>query len=208
MLTITSLIGTGLRLRLSTSIYTAYLITQESQSNDRISIVFSRRLVEYRGTRLFADAISEILNEYPKVSVTIAGKGPDEKYMRAKLAGFTNVEFTSYDPDDSIDFHSKHDIAVVPTVNHEGTSLALLEAMASGCAVIASNVGGMSNIIIDGYNGLLINPVQSELVEALEKLITDASLRKYLSGKAYETVKFGFSYEKWRNKWLKLIEMR
>ena len=80
--------------------------------------------------------------------------------------------------------------------------------MASGCAVIASNVGGMSNIIIDGYNGLLINPVQTELVEALEKLIKDASLRKYLSEKAYETVKSGFSYEKWRNKWLKLIEMR
>ena len=47
--------------------------TPAVRNNDRISIVFSRRLVEYRGTRLFADAISEILNEYPKVSVTIAG---------------------------------------------------------------------------------------------------------------------------------------
>ena len=179
-----------------------------ARDNSKISIVFSRRLVEYRGTRLFADSIAEILRKHQNIRITIAGKGPDEKYMRDKLAPFQNVEFTSYSPDDSIDFHSMHDIAVVPTVNHEGTSLALLEAMASGCAVIASNVGGMSNIVIDGYNGLLINPVQAELVEAIEKLITDEALRKYLADKAYETVKAGFSYEKWRSKWLKLIEVK
>ncbi|MBQ7155339.1 MAG: glycosyltransferase [Synergistaceae bacterium] len=178
---------------------------QRSRDGKNISVVFSRRLVEYRGTRLFADTMGKILGRHPDVKVTVAGKGPDEQYMRGKLGKFPNVEFTSYDAKDSIEFHSRHDIAVVPTVNHEGTSLALLEAMASGCAVIASNVGGMSNIIIDGYNGLLINPLQSELEDAVELLIGDAGLRRTLAAKGYETVKEGFSFGKWREKWLKLI---
>ncbi|WP_420491566.1 glycosyltransferase [Neobacillus drentensis] len=50
----------------------------------------------------------------------------------------------------------------------EGTSLSLLEAMAAKCAEIATNVGGMTNIILDNYNGLIINPDESELYLALE----------------------------------------
>ena len=179
--------------------------TPAVRDDKNLSVVFSRRLVEYRGSRLFADSMAEILKKYPNLRVTVAGKGPEEQYMRSKLESFPHVEFTSYDAEDSIKFHSNHHIAVVPTINHEGTSLSLLEAMASGCAVVASNIGGMSNIIIDSYNGLLINPLQSELVDAIEQLITNSSLRKYLADKAYETVKAGFSFEKWRDKWLKLI---
>lgn len=175
------------------------------RESDKLSIVFARRLVQYRGTRLFADTIAETLSRHPEISITVAGKGSDEEYMRGKLSAFPQVNFTSYSSQDSVNFHSNYDIAVVPTINHEGTSLALLEAMSAGCAVIASNVGGMSNIIIDGYNGLLINPVQAELSEALDRLINDNALRKYLAGKAHETVKAGFSFDIWQGKWLKLI---
>lgn len=171
-----------------------------------ISIVFARRLVYYRGTRLFADASANILKKYPNISITVAGKGSDESHMREKLGGFPNVNFTSYSAEDSVNFHSKYNIAVLPTIIHEGTSLSLLEAMSAGCAVVSSNVGGLSNIIIDGYNGLMINPVQSELEEALERLITSPELRQKLSDNAYQTVKEGFSYEKWRKRWLKVID--
>ncbi len=174
-----------------------------------ISIVFARRLVHYRGTRLFADSAASILKKYPDITITIAGIGPDEEYMRAKLGQFPNVTFTSYSAEDSVDFHKPFTIAVVPTVKHEGTSLAMLEAMSAGCAAISSNIGGLSNIIIDGYNGLMINPVQAELEEALEKLITSPELRHKLSENAYSTVKEGFSFAKWSEKWLKVIaEMR
>ena len=170
-----------------------------------ISIVFARRLVQYRGTRLFADTAANILKKYPDVSITIAGKGPDEDYMRGKLEHFPNVTFTSYRAEDSVDFHKPFDIAVVPTVKHEGTSLALLEAMSAGCAPVSSNIGGLSNILIDGYNGLMINPEQAELEAALEKLITSPELRHKLSENAYNTVKEGFSFSKWSARWLKVI---
>ena len=178
-------------------------ITRKDTRN--ISIVFARRLVQYRGTRLFADSAANILKKYPDVSITIAGKGPDEDYMRAKLGHFPNVTFTSYSAEDSVDFHKRFSIAAVPTVKHEGTSLALLEAMSAGCAPVSSNIGGLSNILIDGYNGLMINPEQAELEAALEKLITSPELRHKLSENAYNTVKEGFSFSKWSERWLKVI---
>lgn len=159
-----------------------------------------------RGTRLFADAAANILRKYPSVSIIIAGTGPDEGYMRGKLEEFPNVTFTSYSAENSVKFHSKYDIAVVPTVKHEAISLSLLEAMAAGCAVISTNIGGITNAIIDGYNGLMISPIQSELEEAMEKLITSQELRDKLSDNAYQTVKEGFSYAKWSEKWLKVID--
>lgn len=176
------------------------------KDNEKISIVFARRLVEYRGTKLFTNSIKELLKKYENIDVTIAGTGPDEQWMRDNLKEFNNVHFTTFESKNSIEFHSKFDIAVVPTIGSEGTSLSLLEAMAASCTVIGTNVGGITNIIIDGYNGLIINPKEEELINALEMLIKNKELRKKLSQNSYQIVKDSFSYESWCEKWLNIIE--
>lgn len=171
-----------------------------------VHIIFARRLQQYRGTRLFTEVIVHILNKYPQVNVTVAGTGPDEKYMRDRLEWFPQVDFITYNSRDSIKIHENKDIAVVPTLGSEGTSLSLLEAMAAGCAPIATNVGGMTNILLDGYNGLLINPESSELYEALEALICDRELRINIATNAYITAKQSFDIHKWKEKWRKVID--
>ncbi len=173
--------------------------------NDNIHIIFARRLVEYRGTKIFTDAIKKILIKYHNINVCIAGDGPDEDYMKKELCTFKNVLFTTYSSQESVRFHSKFDIAVIPTLGSEGTSLSLLEAMAAGCSVIATYVGGISNIILDQYNGLIIEPNSDSLYHALEKLINDKELRTSISGNAYKTVKTSFSLKKWEEKWKLLI---
>jgi glycosyltransferase involved in cell wall biosynthesis len=173
---------------------------------DRINIMFARRFEIYRGTRLFANAISRVLSEHDNVYVTVAGSGPDEKYIKDKLSVFAErVTFTKYTSDESLAIHADKHIAVVPTVGSEGTSLSLLEAMSAQCAVVCTNVGGMTNIVIDGYNGLMISPKENELYEAITKLINDEALRVRLSERAYETVQEGFSYEKWKESWKKVL---
>lgn len=177
--------------------------------NDCVNIVFARRMFWYRGTRVFADAIQRILEKYPNVHVTIAGEGPDEPFMRDALSKFENVVFTSFVAEESLNFHSDKHIAVVPTVGSEGTSLSLLEAMSAQCAVVASNVGGMTNIILDGYNGLLVAAGDSEqLYLALDRLVHNNELRNRLSQAAYETVKLSFSYEKWAQKWKEVLKLK
>lgn len=171
-----------------------------------LSIIFARRLVEYRGTRIFTNAIKIVKKMHPDVNVTIAGEGPEKEWMQQQLQNLEGVTFTSYEPDESLSIHQRHDIAVVPTRGSEGTSLSLLEAMAAGCAVIATNVGGMTNIIIDEFNGLMISPDSDELAAALLKLIENEGLRNKLSFQARKTVTESFSYEKWRERWIKVIQ--
>lgn len=175
------------------------------KEEDHTAIIFARRFVTYRGTKLFTNVIKNVVQKYPYVKVTIAGRGPDEQWMRDELKEYPQIEFTEFESKNSVEFHTKFDIAVVPTLGSEGTSLSLLEAMAAGCAVIATNIGGMTNIILDGYNGLLINPEQKYLEEAICDLIENKDKRNKLAENAYMTVKEAFSYEKWSKKWIWVI---
>lgn len=178
----------------------------EPKRNNNPRIIFARRLVEYRGTRIFTYAIQKVLKIYPEIEVTVAGEGPEEPWMKEQLNQYKNVQFIRYNAEESLTVHQRHDIAVVPTRGSEGTSLSLLEAMAAGCAVIATNVGGMTNIILDGYNGVMISPNVKELTEALLRLIEDVNRRSRIAQKGRETVAASFSYDKWKTKWLQVIE--
>lgn len=181
------------------------IIPKRDEVHDNISIIFARRFYNYRGTRIFANAIERIVKEHDDVSVTVAGDGEDKEWLLNKLGDYKNITFSKYSSEESLEIHRKHDIAVVPTLGSEGTSLSLLEAMSAGCAVICSNVGGMTNIILDDHNGLMIEPNEEELYQALKKLIIDKETREKISKNAYITVTDSFSYEKWAQKWRKII---
>lgn len=172
---------------------------------DELSLIFARRLIPYRGTRLFCEAVSEVLDRHPELRVTIAGEGPDEQWMRDRLGQYNQVRFCVYAPEDSLRIHARHDIAVIPTLGSEGTSLSLLEAMAAGCAVIATQIGGMTNIVLDRYNGLLIPPEREAVCAAIEELVCDDALRRRLAEKARETVETSFSRKRWANQWIQMI---
>ncbi len=171
-----------------------------------IRIIFARRLETYRGTTLFANVMSRILAEYDNVDVTVAGTGPAEASMRRVLEPFSDrVTFTSYQAEDSFKIHADKHIAVVPTVGSEGTSLSLLEAMAAGCATVCTNVGGMTNIVLDGYNGLMISPREEDLYKAVKTLIDNEDLRRSLADNGYAVAASAFSLERWQEKWHDVI---
>lgn len=178
----------------------------EKSLKDKVRIVFSRRFVQIRGTRLFAPVAKRLLDKYFDIEIVLAGGGPDEDFLKNYIGNNSRVQYISYSSDESIEFHRQFDIAVVPTIYSEGTSLSLLEAMSAQCAVVCTNVGGMTNIILDEYNGLMITPDENELYDALVRLIEDYELRKQLSQRAYETVKTSFSLQKWQKEWTKVIK--
>ena len=186
--------------------FTAIPSTLSQKNGETLQIIFARRFFIHRGTRLFANVMERILKERDNIQITIAGTGPDADYLHAKLDQFGQVQFITFDSKDSLGIHQDKDIAVVPTIGSEGTSLSLLEAMASGCAVICTNVGGMTNIVLDGYNGLMISPDEENLYKALNRLIDDHILRTMLQSNAYATVKSTFSLENWQMRWMDLIE--
>lgn len=164
--------------------FTAIPKCQIKPENGAVKIIFARRLVNYRGTRLFGVVAKRLSQEYgERVDITIAGEGPDKVWMEEKLNGCENVHFITYTSEESLTIHADKHIAVVPTTGSEGTSLSLLEAMSAHCAVVCTNVGGMTNIVLDHYNGLMINPEEGELYDALTTLIRDKAIRNQLADK-------------------------
>ena len=96
------------------------------------------------------------------------------------------------------------DIAVIPTLAAEGTSLSCLEALASGCAVVSTNVGGLVDLIQDRANGLLVEPEAAAIAAAINRLITDPDLRGELQRAGVESAA-RFSLEVWESRWRALL---
>lgn len=184
----------------------AHIAEHVDKPADCVNIIFARRFQTYRGTRVFAEAIKQILHEYNHVNVTIAGWGADKEWLVNNLGNEERVMFTEYNSSESIAIHKDKHIAVVPTTGSEGTSLSLLEAMSAQCAVVASDVGGMTNIVIDGHNGLLVPAGDvHQLYMAIKRLIDYPIERERLAMCGYSTVKDSFSFEKWENGWKDVI---
>lgn len=178
-----------------------------SRSPEVKKIVFARRFYDYRGALLFARVVKRLLDEGAGIDVTFAGDGPCQKEMEGILLNCKNIHFTSYNTVDSVRFHSGFDIAVVPTIFSEGTSLSLCEAMAAGCFPIGTYVGGVSNILIDHYNGLLCAPTEQSLYDSVkEALGMDADTFESIVSRAYETATTAFSLSMWKDKWKKVME--
>ena len=197
----------SMKLKVITNFTEVPSINVSKHDDHLIRIIFARRLFEYRGTKVFVRAIKMLLDDKLPISVTIAGDGPDENWMKQELSKYENVSFIHYKSEESLRIHSEHHVAVVPTVGSEGTSLSLLEAMASSCAVVCSDVGGMTDIVIDKYNGLMCGAGSvEELAKAITYLVQEPNQRKKLAQKGYETVRDAFSLERWKKEWTGYIE--
>lgn len=176
------------------------------KEDGKIKIIFARRFEIYRGTRLFASVINKILNKHQNVYITFAGRGPEEAYLKNLFKGNSKINFITYESEKSLDIHQDYHIAVIPSIGSEGTSLSLLEAMACKCAVIATNIGGMTNIVLDSYNGLLVNPEEKYIYNAIENLIINKELREKLAENAYHTVSESFNNDLWEKRWNKVLD--
>lgn len=170
-----------------------------------IKIIFARRFIEYRGTRLMIEATLRLLEKFKDIEISFAGEGPDQELILNAFPGESRVEVFKYYPEETLQIHSRFHISVVPSLGSEGTSLALAEAMAAGCAVVATNVGGMTNMIINGYNGLLVNPNVDDVVMAVSDLISDDSTRTLIGQRAAATAAYAFSFGRWKSAWTQVL---
>ena len=175
-------------------------------NNKNINIIFARRFYDFRGCIIFAKAMRNILNTNHNINLTIAGEGPCEQEIKSILHPASNVNYIRYLPEQSFDIHVDKDIAVIPTIGSEGTSLSLLEAMGAGCLTVSTPVGGMSNIVIDNYNGIFSMPDEISLENAIRKAISKLNDKK-IRFNSVKTAKDGFSLEKWESSWTHVINI-
>lgn len=133
-------------------------------------ILYFGRLSEEKGLKV----LLKVMKQLPRIKLVIAGTGPQEEELRMMNSelGNRNVEF--------VGFKSGHELlnliencrfTVLPSVWYEVFGLSILESFACGKPVIASNIGGMPEVIDHGENGLLVKPDNvSELSDAIDNL--------------------------------------
>jgi glycosyltransferase involved in cell wall biosynthesis len=180
-------------------------VLAKHSSQGSVRVLFARRFEQYRGTRLFASVVKRLLAESQNIEVSFLGEGSEEAWLRSTFEDFPRVTFGRYHPDDSAEAHLAHHIAVIPSIGSEGTSFAVAEAMAAGCCIVASHVGGITNMIINGYNGILVAPDTTSLYQGLRQVIHDGELRRRLGTTAYETAVYSFSTTRWKEAWKEVI---
>lgn len=161
-------------------------------SLDSFAIVVVGRMVYDKGITYIADAIDEIGKD--KLTFVFVGDGPYEEKVRTRFVGNGNVVCLGK-RHDVIDIVNSCDLFLFATL-HENLSNALLEAMACGLPVVATNVGGNIDVVENEKNGYLIPPANTkEIVEKVTKIADDVPLRKRFSKRSKEIIEEKFSQE-------------
>jgi glycosyltransferase involved in cell wall biosynthesis len=137
------------------------------------------RFYPAKGIGHLIDAFPAVLAAHPRAWLVLVGQGPEEQALRARAAELgiaTHVVFAGFQRDAHV-YVGGFDVAAVPSVE-EGFGLVALEALALGVPVVASRVGGLPDIVLDGATGLLVEPARPDaLAAALVRLLGDAALR-------------------------------
>ena len=161
--------------------------------SSKFRIGYIGRLSKIKNLFTLLDSFSDFIHNDGErfAELIIVGGGPDKELLEeyAEKIGITNcVTFTGYRIDIS-NFLKMFDIFIQPSLT-EGSSLALLEAMAAGLPIIASNISANKSILIDNYNALLFNPLDSDsLTILIKELFVDKELRKRISSNALSTIR-------------------
>jgi glycosyltransferase involved in cell wall biosynthesis len=143
------------------------------------------------------DALLEAIAAVPDALFLLAGDGPDRERLEARtaeLGAAGRVRFLGRRADVP-QLLAACDVFALPSL-YEGSSLAVLEAMAAGIPIVSSAIGGTEELIDDGRSGLLVPPGDAPaLAAALRRLLGDPKLREDLAARARERVDAGLRRE-------------
>ncbi|MFF2090942.1 glycosyltransferase family 4 protein [Paenibacillus sp. NPDC058174] len=193
------------------------LIREQKGLSGRRVVIFLGRLIPLKGVHHLLHAAPVLAQIDPELLIVIVGSPfygshRTTAYSRSlhKLARNCprNVRFVPYVPYTEVPkWFIASDIAVVPSGQREAFGLVNVEAMACGLPVVATNAGGMKEIIRDGETGFLINSgrVESELVDKLRMLLLDKELRDRMGAASRKRVEQMFTWQHTANRWLKLL---
>lgn len=172
---------------------------------DAIIITMVARFDEPKDYDTFIEAARIVTYEKPDIYFMAVGTGPQLEQCRTKVneLGLKNFIFTGLKKD-PVDYVNASDICVLST-KREGCSNVIMEYMACGKPVVASNVGGNPELVERGKTGFLSSD-KKHMAELLIKLIEDNDLRKDFGARAKEKMYNNFSVEVMARKTEELFE--
>lgn len=182
-------------------------INSYSNCSEDATILYAGRLSPLKNVETLIYAFSKIESLYPTYKLQIIGSGNDKSNLEEITRSLNlkrRVEFIENVPNDVLKkYLARCTIFVLPSL-FETFGIVVIEAMASGKPVIASNIPGPNDIITNGHDGILFDSKNvDELEYYLIKLINDPYLRMKIGSNAKQTIT-KYSYDNITNEYLKI----
>ncbi|HET9494391.1 MAG TPA: glycosyltransferase [Chloroflexia bacterium] len=177
---------------------------------DKVRFLFVGRLANQKGLNYLLESLARFEpGMLAHVELELVGDGPEEERLRAQAARLglgSSVKFAGWVAREEIVQHYQAaDAFVLPSLD-EGLPNVMLEAMACGKALVATDISGNRELVRDGENGLLV-PVGdvSALTEALRRVVTNPELRAEM-GRKSRNMAAAYSWARTADRYLSLSE--
>jgi spore coat protein SA len=181
--------------------------------NSAPTIIYTGRLVPYKGVHVLLDAMRILENKKINAKCQIVGgagfgsSNPTRYVRKLRRRRSTNTELVGYVAGEGVaELLRDADIFCCPSIWNDPFPLALLEAMASGLPIVASNTGGIPEQLAHG-GGIMVPPNDPEaLAAALERLVNDVPYREELSDKALVSFREHFFWTGTRKQYERVLQ--
>lgn len=142
----------------------------------------------HKGQRVLIEVARKLQSSHPNIHLLFLGEGYDEGLLQRESADLQNVSWLGFKLN-VVDYIASFDLFVFPSRN-EGFGSTLLDVMQQKVPIVASNVGGIPDVVLDNETGLLCQPGDTEaFYSSIVKLYDSPALRNELSSNALEALK-------------------
>jgi phosphatidylinositol alpha-mannosyltransferase len=158
----------------------------------KLNLLYLGRIEPRKGLKYLLQALPAIRARFPHTRLIIVGDGPQRRHYERLVQrhGWADVVFIGFaSAEDVPRYYASCDLFCAPSTGSESQGVVLLEAMASGKAVIASNIDGYRDVLQDGVEGRLVPPRESSaLAETICQVLADSALRGAMGVRGRERV--------------------
>ena len=151
--------------------------------DERPTVLFVGRLEKRKGLKFLLRAWPKVLERVPEARLVVVGRGrPLEGYKRfAARQGWSpsDVVFAGYvAAEDLPSYYQSCDVFCAPNTGQESFGIVLLEAMAAGAPIVASDIAGYREVLANGVEGLLVEPRNAgAIADSLCRLLSNPEMR-------------------------------
>ena len=156
----------------------------EQCQDGKLNILFVGRPEKRKGLDHLIRAYALVKEQRPETRLIVVGAGKFDRYERkVRSMGLSDVLFASYvSLDDLPRYHHAAHVFCAPATGFESQGIVLLEAMAAGLPIVASNIEGYAGVLTHGVEGLLALPGdEAGLADALLQLLADPDRRRHMA---------------------------
>jgi len=170
-------------------------------------ILCPRNLRYARGVDLAITGMKIVNASYKDAKLIILGDGPikNELEMLIKKLNVNAEIRPAVGKKELRDYYRKASIVVVPSRYSEGSSFAGVEAMSCGTPLVVTNIGGLPDIVKNGYNGFMVNPDGREVGQVMLKILKDKKLASRMGRNGRKMALEKFSYKRFCQEWKKVL---